>query len=100
MAHKNGQPRQNPSGLQPRSASTPGRARNTTPPAALQRDHERSRVAINGKRTDDGGRCTVIVIHEVGDTWALYLHGARQLGVRLTKTDAMTIAQAVLAGAQ
>lgn len=64
----------------------------------LQRVNERSREVIDGRRTDDDTRCSLLLIHEVGGTCALYPHGAKQLGVRLTKENADAVAQAILAG--
>lgn len=65
----------------------------------MQRDNERSRLAVDGKRTDDGSKCTLVVVHEVGGTWAAYPHGADQLGVRLPRAEAVKVAQAILDGA-
>lgn len=74
-------------------------AREDTPqPAIMQRENERSRVVADGKRTDDGGRCKLLAVHEVGGTWALYPHGWPRLGVRLTGDEAARLARAILAG--
>lgn len=59
-------------------------------PAVMQRENETGRVVVHGKRTDDGTRCTLIVVREVGGTYALYPHGDAQLGVRLATTEAST----------
>ena len=88
-------------GVHPRSAA--GRANHTPEPpepAAAQLRNERSRVGVDGTRTDDGDRCTLVVIHEVGGTWALYPHGWDTFGVRLSKSEAVKAAQAILHGAQ
>ena len=69
-------------------------------PAAAQLQNERSRVIVEGKRTDDGDRCTLVVIQEVGGTWALYPHGWGKFGVRLNNGEAVTVAQAILHEAQ
>lgn len=67
----------------------------------MQRDNELGRVVVDGKRTDDGDRCTLVVVHErSGGCWVFYPHGFGKFGVRLSKQDALTVAQAVLAGAQ
>jgi hypothetical protein len=67
-------------------------------PAVMQRENERTRLTVDGKRTDDNTRCTLIVINEIGKTWALYPHGAAQLGVRISDGDAAELARAILAG--
>lgn len=66
----------------------------------MQRENETNRVVVDGRRTDDGDLCTLIAIRELGGAWALYPHGAGKLGVRLRKEDAVTVAQAILAGAE
>lgn len=67
-------------------------------PAVMQRENEAGRVVLDGKRTDDGCRCALIVVREFGGTYAFYPHGAAKLGVRLTTMDA-TAAARFLAGA-
>ncbi len=62
----------------------------------MQRENERRRLTVNGKRTDDGARCTLLLVHEIAETWAFYPHGAAQFGVRLTKPEAVTVARAIL----
>lgn len=66
-------------------------------PVVMQRERERSRLAVVGKRTDDGEKCTLLVVCEVGGTWALFPHGAAQLGVRLADPAVETLARAMLA---
>lgn len=63
----------------------------------MQRDNERSRVVVEGRRTDDGSRCTLVVIQDHGGCWALYPHGADQLGVQVSGPNATTVANAILA---
>lgn len=63
----------------------------------MQRENERERLTVNGKRTDDGRKCTLLAVCEVGGTWELYPHGVTQLGVRITKAEADKVAQAILA---
>ena len=65
----------------------------------MQRENETRRVVLNGRRTDDGTRCTLIAIREYGGAWALYPHGAGKLGVRLGKEDAATLATEIQASA-
>jgi hypothetical protein len=74
-------------------------AREDTPqPAIMQGQNERGRVVADGKRTDDGGRCELLAVHEVGGTWALYPHGWPKLGVRLPEDEAARLARAILDG--
>lgn len=68
-------------------------------PAIMQRQNERGRVVVDGKRTDDGERCSLLVVREVGGTCALYPHGAIQLGVRLTGDAAAAVAEFLSGGA-
>lgn len=65
----------------------------------MQRENEISRVVLDGRRTDDGERCSVIAIRELGGTWALYPHGANKLGIRLRNDEAATLARAILPAA-
>ena len=69
-------------------------------PVIMQRENERSRVVIDGKRIDDGTRCTVVVIHERTGYWGFYPHGFSKFGVRLPRTEAVRMARAILAGAE
>ena len=66
----------------------------------MQRENERGRVAVEGQRTDDEGRCTLVVVSEVGRTWAFYPHGVTQLGVRIGQPEAVKVAEAILDGAR
>ena len=65
-------------------------------PAIMQRENERRRVVVDGRRTDDRSRCELVVVSEVGGTWALYPHGVGKLGVRLPHAEAARIARAIL----
>lgn len=62
----------------------------------MQRSNERSRVVINGCRTDDGSRCALLVVRELGRTWGVYPHGAAQLGARIPDAEAQRLARAIL----
>ena len=62
-------------------------------PAVMQRENEAGRVVVDGKRTDDGTRCALVVVRELGGTYALYPHGAAKLGVRLSTTGATKAAR-------
>jgi hypothetical protein len=66
-------------------------------PTIIQRENERDPLTVEGKRTDGGSKCTLLAVREVGDSWALYPHGAAQLGVRVAKAEAYKVAQAILA---
>ena len=56
--------------------------------------HEHSRLTVTGRRTDDNTACTMIVIHEYGNTWAI--HGLGNPGVRLSSADMIALAEAIL----
>jgi hypothetical protein len=66
-------------------------------PTIIQRENERDRLTVDGKRTDDGSKCTLLAVREIGDSWALYPHGSAQLGVRVAIAEAYKVAQAILA---
>jgi len=67
-------------------------------PVMQRDDGERDRVVVVGKRTDDGSRCTVVVLRGIDRRWALYPHGASELGVWLSRDAAVTVAETILAG--
>jgi hypothetical protein len=53
---------------------------------------------VEARRTDNGDRCTLIVVHErYGGGWAFYPHGFGTFGVRLEKSAEAKVAQAILA---
>ena len=64
----------------------------------MQRENERRRLTAAGQRTDDGTACTLLAVRETDGIWALYPHGAEQLGVRLSAQEAQRVAQAIIAG--
>lgn len=68
-------------------------------PVVMQRENEAGRVVLDGRRTDDGTRCALVVVRERNGTYAIYPHGAAQLGVRLPPADATTTAR-FLAGTE
>lgn len=41
-----------------------------------------------------------MLVHEVGGMWAGYPHGAAQLGVRLSRAEALKVAQKILNDAE
>lgn len=62
----------------------------------MQRDNEINRVVVGGSRTDDGDRCTLVVVQErYGGGWAFYPHGFGKFGVRLEKSAATKVAQTI-----
>ena len=61
----------------------------------MQRAHEHSRLSVEGKRTDDGERCSLVVVCETVGTWAIYPHGVAQLGVRIPQPAAEKLAAAI-----
>lgn len=63
----------------------------------MQRENELVRLIAAGKRTDDGSKCTLVAVSETGGWWALYPHGASQLGVRLPVAEAQRLARGILA---
>ncbi|MGH3940735.1 MAG: hypothetical protein ACRDTG_19285 [Pseudonocardiaceae bacterium] len=63
----------------------------------MQRGNEQSRTILDGRRTDDEQTCSLILVHEVGEWWALYPHGVSSFGVRLERAEAVKMAQAILA---
>ena len=64
-----------------------------------QRENEISRVVLTGRRTDDGAACSVVVVRELGGTWAIYPHGMSQLGARLRNDEMATMTHAILTSA-
>jgi hypothetical protein len=76
------------------------RVRNSAVPAVMQRELERSRTVVDGRRTDDGDSCKLVAIQEVSGVWALYPHGVQKFGVRLSKANADVLVQAILKGVQ
>lgn len=63
-------------------------------PQTQQQPRERGRLTTRGHRTDDGGWCTLLVVQEADDSWAI--HGLGAPGVRLTKAEMITLAEAIL----
>jgi hypothetical protein len=57
-------------------------------------EHEAGRMAVQGRRTDDGSDNTLIVVHENNGAWAC--HGLGASGVKISKTDAVTWARGIL----
>lgn len=55
---------------------------------------ELGRVTAQGRRTDDGSRCTLLVINEADGSWSF--HGLGAPGVKLSKADATRLAQDIV----
>lgn len=55
--------------------------------------HEAGRMAVQGRRTDDDSDSTLVVVHENDGSWTF--HGLGAPGVRLTRSDAVEIAQGI-----
>jgi hypothetical protein len=62
-------------------------------------EKERSRLVADGRCTDNGERCTLVVVHEAGGSWAWYPHGFGKFGVRLPRAEAVKLARSILDGA-
>jgi len=77
-----------------------GIPRHIPEPIITQHGNEHSRVVVEGTRTDDNTRCSLVLIHEGGDTWGLYPHGFGKFGVRLACAEAVKAARAILDSAQ
>jgi hypothetical protein len=63
-------------------------------PATLHSERERGRVTAQGQSTDDGNKCTLLVIHEAGGSWTI--HGLGAPGVRLSKTEMVALCEKIL----
>lgn len=55
---------------------------------------ERARIVVQGQRSDDGSTATLVIIHEENGTWSI--HGLGVAGVRLSKTNMIAVADAIL----
>ena len=60
-------------------------------------EREHCRTVVTGNRTDDGDRCTVVLVHErdTGD-WGVYPHGFTKFGVRLSDKEAVKLARKII----
>ena len=66
----------------------------------MQREDELDRMVADGRRSDDGQRCSLVLVRRTGGDWCLYPHGWDKLGVRLTDQQARRVAQRILDGAR
>jgi hypothetical protein len=55
---------------------------------------ERGRLTAHGRRTDDGSRCTLLVINELDGAWTF--HGLGAPGMRLSAIDMVELATVIL----
>jgi hypothetical protein len=55
---------------------------------------ERGRLRAMGKRTDNGTRTTLLLVHESNRCWTF--HGLGAPGVTLSEADAVTLAESIL----
>ncbi len=51
-------------------------------------------MAVQGQRCDDGSDHTLLVVHENDGRWTI--HGLGAPGVRISKADAIGIAQGII----
>lgn len=51
-------------------------------------------MVADGRTTDDGSRCTLIVVNEADGSWTF--HGLGAPGVTLSKLDTIALAQSIL----
>jgi len=62
----------------------------------MQCSDERSRTTADGRCIDSSDRCTVVLVNEVGGTWAWYPHGWGKFGFRLPHAEAVKLARVIL----
>ncbi len=55
---------------------------------------ELGRVIAIGRRTDSGERGSLLVIHELNGAWTF--HGLGAPGVKISQTDTVALAEAIL----
>ncbi|MGH3695093.1 MAG: hypothetical protein ACRDRX_14085 [Pseudonocardiaceae bacterium] len=54
---------------------------------------EAGRMAVQGRRTDDGSGNTLVVVHENDGAWTF--HGLGAPGVKVSRADAIGIARGI-----
>ena len=59
---------------------------------------ERGRLSVIGRCTDHGEHTTLLVVHEIDGAWTF--HGLGAPGVKVSKADAVVVAQAILGRAR
>jgi hypothetical protein len=63
-------------------------------PETQHRPRERGRIQTQGRRTDDGSICTLLVIHEADGSWSI--HGLDAPGVALPADKMIALAESIL----
>jgi hypothetical protein len=63
-------------------------------PETLHSERERGRIQVQGRCTDDGNKCTLLVIHEAGGSWSI--HGLGVPGVRLPAAEMVALCEKIL----
>ena len=63
-------------------------------PDTQHQDRERGRLTAQGRRTDDGTMCTLLVIQETDGAWSF--HGLGAPGVKLSQADMVTLVEQIL----
>ena len=51
-------------------------------------------MAMQGRSTDDGSRCTLLLVHELDGSWTF--HGLGAPGVTLSKADTVALVESIL----
>ncbi|MGH3976002.1 MAG: hypothetical protein ACRDS9_22125 [Pseudonocardiaceae bacterium] len=59
----------------------------------LRSEHEHGRLRALGTSTD-GGKTTLLVVHELDDSWTF--HGLGAPGVKLSKANTIALAESIL----
>ncbi len=63
-------------------------------PETLHPQRERGRMTTMGRRTDGGGGCLLLVVHEADGSWTI--HGLGEVGIRLTPERMAVLAGEIL----
>jgi hypothetical protein len=63
-------------------------------PPKRRGQQERGRMVAQGHNTEDNRTSTLLVVHENDGSWTF--HGLGVAGVRVTKSDAVDLAQGIL----
>ena len=63
-------------------------------PDIEHQQRERGRLTTRGRSTDDGSWTTLLLIHELNGAWTF--HGLGAPGVKISQTDTVALAEAIL----
>jgi hypothetical protein len=85
---------------QPAVVSWPEPAATNYDLPVMQLRGERERLVVTGRRSDDGNRCELLVVADVGGSYAFYPHGGTQFGVQLAREDTVIVARLILGPAE